>query len=116
MTHAPHIGPSVLIKGEISAQESICVSGRIEGRINVAGHSLTIEPGAHVDADVIAGNIIVAGTTRGNLVAEQRIELRGSAVVDGDLTAPRVAVEDGAVVRGKADIAGTRVDDLARAS
>ncbi len=116
MPHAPHIGPSVHIKGEISARESISVAGRVEGRIDVAGHSLTIEAGAHIQADVTAGSIVIAGTTHGSLVAEQRIELRGSAVVDGDLTAPRVAVEDGAVLRGKADIAGTHADELARAS
>jgi cytoskeletal protein CcmA (bactofilin family) len=116
MQHAAHIGPTVLIKGEISARENISVSGRVEGTIDVAGHNVTIEAGAHVEADVTADGVVVAGTIHGSLVAEHRIELRGSAVVEGDLTAPRVSVEDGAVVRGKVDIAGTRAADLARAS
>ena len=116
MPHAPHIGPSVHIKGEISARENFSISGRVDGRIDVAGHSLTIEAGAHVQADVTAETIVVAGTTHGTLIAEQRIELRAGSVVDGDLTAPRLVIEDGAVVRGKVDIAGTRVAELARAS
>ena len=117
MQQAAHIGPTVLIKGEISARENISVSGRVEGTIDVAGHNVTIEAGAHVEADVTADGIIVAGTMHGSLVADRRIELRGGAVVDGDITAPRVAVEDGAILCGKVDIAGTRAAaDLARAS
>jgi cytoskeletal protein CcmA (bactofilin family) len=60
--------------------------------------------------------IVVAGTVHGSLVAEDRIALRAGADVEGDLTAPRIAVEDGAHVCGKAVIAGPREADLARAS
>jgi cytoskeletal protein CcmA (bactofilin family) len=88
----------------------------VEGTIVVPGHIVTIEAGAHVEADVAAAGIIVSGTVTGALVAEDRIMLRAGAVVEGDLTAPRLAVDDGACVRGKATIAGPRAIDLARAS
>lgn len=116
MQHGAHIGPSVVVKGEISAKEPISVSGRVEGTIDVPGHVVTIEAGAHVIADVAAAGIVVAGTVTGSLVAEERIELRASAEVEGDLSAPRLAVEDGASVRAKAVISGLRAIDLARAS
>ncbi len=116
MQHGAHIGPSVVVKGEISAKEPLTVSGRVEGTIDVPGFIVTIEAGAHVSADVAAAAIIVAGTVTGSLVAEDRILLRAGAEVDGDLTAPRLAVDDGACVRGKATIAGPRAIDLARAS
>lgn len=112
MQQAAHIGPSVLIKGEISARENICVAGRVEGRIAVEGHSVTIEPGAHVDADVTAEGIVIAGTTHGALTAGQRIELRGTGVVEGDLRAPSLSIEDGAFVRGKVEVTTARAADL----
>ena len=115
MQHGAHIGPSVVVKGEISAKEPITVSGRVEGTIDAPGHIVTIEAGAHVVADIAAAGIIVSGTVKGSLVAEERIALRAGADVSGDLSAPRLAVEDGACVRGKADIAGPAID-LARAS
>lgn len=116
MQQGAHIGPSVVIKGEISAQEPITVSGRVEGTIDVSGHIVTIEPGAHVVADVAAAGIVVAGTVKGALVAKDRIALRAGADVEGDLQAPRLVVEDGARVCGKAQIGGPRDVNLARAS
>lgn len=116
MQQSAHIGPTVVIKGEISARENLFVSGRVEGRIDVSGHHVTIESGAHVEADVTAGGIIVAGTTTGTLAAEERIELRETAVVDGRVTAPRLAVHDGALLCGTIDVTSPRAADLAQAS
>ena len=116
MQHGAHIGPSVVIKGEISAKEPLVISGRVEGTISAPGCVVTIEAGAHVTADVEAGGIVVSGTVHGSLVAEERIALRAGAEVEGDLTAPRMSVEDGARASGKATIAGPAVVDLARAS
>jgi cytoskeletal protein CcmA (bactofilin family) len=116
MQHGAHIGPSVVVKGEISAREPLTVSGRVEGTIEVPGHVVTIEAGAHVTADVAAGGIVVSGTVHGSLVAEERITLRAGAEVEGDLTAPRLAIEDGARACGAATIAGPSAIDLARAS
>lgn len=116
MQHGAHIGPSVVIKGDISSSEPLIVSGRVDGRIAAPGCVVTIEAGAHVTADVEAGGIVVAGTVHGSLIAEDRIALRTGAEVEGDLTAPRIAVDDGAYVCGKALIAGPPRAELARAS
>lgn len=116
MQHTAHIGSTVVIKGEISAKENICVSGRVEGRIDVSDHIVTIEAGAQVDADVTANTIVIAGTTVGSLVAEERIELRATAVVEGDVKAPRLAVADGACLCGKVDVKAAARASLAQAS
>jgi cytoskeletal protein CcmA (bactofilin family) len=116
MQHGAHIGPSVVVKGDISAKEPLTVSGRVEGTIDVPGHVVTIEAGAQVTADVTAAGIIVAGTVKGSLQAEDRIALHAGADVKGNLTAPRLAVEDGARVSGKAVIVGSRALNLAQAS
>lgn len=116
MQHGAHIGPSVVVKGEISAKEPLTVSGRVEGIIDVPGHVVTIEAGAHVTADVAAAGIVVAGTVTGSLKAEHRIALLAGAEVNGNLTAPRLAVDDGARVSGKAVIVGSPALNLAQAS
>jgi cytoskeletal protein CcmA (bactofilin family) len=116
MQHGAHIGPSVVVKGEVSASEPLTISGRVEGTIEAAGQIVTVEAGSHVTADIVAASIVVAGTVKGSLVAEDRIVLRSGADVKGDVTAPRISVDDGACVCGKAMIAGPRAVDLARAS
>jgi cytoskeletal protein CcmA (bactofilin family) len=116
MQQGAHIGPSVVIKGEISSREPLIVSGRVDGTIDAPGQLVTIAASAHVSADVTAGGIIVSGTVKGALVAEDRIALMAGADVEGDLRSPRIAVDDGAFVCGKAQIAGPRDIDLARAS
>ncbi len=116
MQHGAHIGPTVVIKGEISAKEPLVVSGRVHGTIAAPGCVVTIEAGAHVTADIAAGGIVVAGTVHGALVAEDRIALRAGADVEGDLTAPRLAVDDGACASGKAMISGQADIRLAHAS
>jgi cytoskeletal protein CcmA (bactofilin family) len=116
MEQGAHIGRSVVIKGDISASEPIRVSGRVEGTIEAPGHTVTIENGGQVVADVTAAGIIIAGTVKGSLAAERTIELRSTAEVEGDVNAPGIRVDDGAFVRGKVEVAGTRKLDLARAS
>jgi cytoskeletal protein CcmA (bactofilin family) len=116
MDSRAQVGASVVIKGELSAQEDIRIAGRVEGRVDVDGYTLTVEESGHVHADVSASGIIVAGTVSGSIVAERRIELRSTATVEGDLTAPAVRVDEGAVVTGKVDIEGSRQAALARAS
>jgi len=116
MQHGAHIGATVVIKGEVSAEEPLFVSGRVEGTISAPGCVVTIEAGAHVSAGVAAGGIVVSGTVHGPLVAEDRISLRAGAEVEGDLTAPRMVVEDGAYARGQATIADPATVNFARAS
>jgi cytoskeletal protein CcmA (bactofilin family) len=116
MQNGAHIGPSVVIKGDITTQEPLVVSGRVEGTITAPGQTVTIEAGARVTANVAAAGIVIGGKVKGSLVAEERIALRAGAEVKGDMSAPRVAVEDGAFVCGKAQIAGTTAAELARAS
>lgn len=116
MQQGAYIGPTVFIKGELSAQEPVTVAGRVDGSIDAPGQIVTIEAGAHVTADVTASEIVVAGAVKGAVAAEKRIALRAGSEVTGDLEAPRVSVDDGARFSGKALVGSPRVVDLARAS
>jgi len=115
MQQPAQIGPSVVIKGDISASEPISIAGRVEGRIEVQEHGVTIAPGAHVEGDVVANHVVVAGTLQGTLTADSRIVLRGTASLEGEISAPSISVEDGAFLRGKVAARGNR-PELAHAS
>ena len=115
--HGANIGPTVTIKGEISSNEPLAIAGRVEGKVDVSGHDLSIEAGGRVIADLTAATITVAGSVKGSLLADTRIDLRSTAEVEGDLSAPALAIAEGAYVSGKVEIAGTRrVAELPRAS
>jgi cytoskeletal protein CcmA (bactofilin family) len=97
------VGSSVVIKGDLSASEDVVIAGRVEGTISVEGHLVVVEPGGHVAADVAAKGIVVAGTVAGSVIAEERIELRSTARVEGELAAPRIAIAEGAVLSGRVE-------------
>ena len=115
--HGANIGHTVTIKGEISSGEPLSIAGRVEGRVDASGHDVSVEPGGRVDGDLTAATITVSGAVKGSLLAEKRMDLRNTAEVEGDLSAPTLAIAEGAYVLGKVEIAGTRrVVDLPRAS
>jgi cytoskeletal protein CcmA (bactofilin family) len=95
------LGSTVVIKGELTADEDVVIAGRLEGSINVTGHLVTVQPGAHVVGDITATGIVVIGTIEGSLTAEERIQVQDGADLRGDASAPRVLVTDGAVVNGR---------------
>ena len=97
------VGPTVVIKGELTAHEDVVIAGRVEGSINVTGHLVVVEAGAHVAGDITAAGIVVAGTVEGSLMAEERIQVQAGADLEGDLSAPHVIVADGALVNGRVE-------------
>jgi len=100
------IGKSVVIKGELSGSEDLYVDGHVEGSISLKGNSLTVGPNGQVKASVEARGIVVQGKLEGNVQASDRVDLRKSAVVTGDITTQRISIEEGAYLKGKVDIQG----------
>ena len=100
------IGKSVIIKGELSGSEDLYIDGQVEGSISLKNFSLTVGPNGQVKASVESKAIVVQGKLEGNLQASDRVELRKSAVVTGDITTQRIAIEEGAYLKGKVDIQG----------
>jgi cytoskeletal protein CcmA (bactofilin family) len=94
------IGASVVFKGELLSSEDLRIDGRIEGTIDVRNHDLIVGPSGQIVADIVAKTITVRGTVRGTLTASRRIEIRETAFIDGDITAPRLVIIEGATVQG----------------
>jgi cytoskeletal protein CcmA (bactofilin family) len=103
-TEFAHIGKSVIIKGELSGSEDLYVDGQVEGSIELAGNRLIVGPHGQVRARVNAKGVIVQGKLEGNIQASERVELTKSAIVVGDISTQRVAIEEGAYFKGKVDI------------
>ena len=98
------IGKSVVIKGELSGSEDLYLDGQVEGSIALKGNSLTVGPNGQLKASVDAKSVVVQGKIEGNILASDRVELRKSAVMTGDITTRRIAVEEGASLKGKVDV------------
>lgn len=98
------IGKSVVIKGELSGSEDLYLDGQVEGSIELRNHSLTVGPNGVVKANVTAKGVIVQGKLDGSISASDRVELRQSAVVTGDLATQRISIEEGAFLKGKVDV------------
>jgi cytoskeletal protein CcmA (bactofilin family) len=101
---AAGIGPSIRIVGDVSGDEDLTILGRVEGRIVLPKHSVTIGQGGHVKADIQAKFVSVAGEVHGNLTAGEQIVIRKTATMLGNLTAPRVGLEDGCRFRGSVEM------------
>jgi cytoskeletal protein CcmA (bactofilin family) len=99
-----HIGKSVVIKGELSGSEDLYVDGQVEGTIELRNNNLIVGPNGNVKANVTAKGVVVQGKVDGTVSATERVELRKSAVVNGDVITQRISMEEGAFFKGKIDI------------
>jgi cytoskeletal protein CcmA (bactofilin family) len=99
-----NIGKSIVIKGDLTGEEDLVVEGKVEGRINLPNHRLTIGQGGSVEAEVHAKAVIVIGKIAGDVSAGERLEIQASGIVHGDVRAPRLVVQEGAVLNGSIEM------------
>ena len=99
-----HIGKAVLIKGELSGSEDLYLDGEVEGTIELDRNSVTIGPNARIRAHIHAREVVIHGKVDGNIQGTDRVELRRTAVLVGDISTQRVSIEDGAYFKGGIDI------------
>ena len=95
-----HIGKSIVIKGNVSGSGDVYLAGELEGSVELRDGSLTVGPEGCIRANLQARSIVVQGRVDGNLYGLERIELKKSATVVGDIYTPRVAIEEGASLKG----------------
>ena len=98
------IGRSITIKGEVTGDEDILIQGRVDGSVNLKQQSVTVGPEGRVKADITGRTVIVEVEVECNLKAQDQVILRATAAVQGDITASRLVLEDGAVFRGGVDM------------
>jgi cytoskeletal protein CcmA (bactofilin family) len=99
------LGKSVVIKGELSGSEDLTLHGQMEGKISLPEHTLTIGAQADVKADIAAKTVVVVGTVTGRVTAKDKIDIRSTGRITGDIVSPRLVVAEGGTLRGKVEMA-----------
>jgi cytoskeletal protein CcmA (bactofilin family) len=103
------------IEGKYSFTGTVMINGRFRGEI-VSSDSLIIGEKGVVNASVRAGIVLINGEVVGNVCATERVELRGTARVCGDVEAPVVVVEEGVLFDGHCKMTKARSADDASAT
>ncbi|HVY65182.1 MAG TPA: polymer-forming cytoskeletal protein [Gammaproteobacteria bacterium] len=98
------IGPSIHIDGDLRGEEDLLIEGEVNGTVQLRNNSLTIGAQGKVRADVYAHSIYVEGLMEGDLYGTERVHIRKSAQVRGNVTSPRVSLEDGAKFKGSIEM------------
>jgi cytoskeletal protein CcmA (bactofilin family) len=96
-----NLGKSVMIKGELSGSEDLTLFGRMEGSVKLPEYTLTIGPEADIRAEISAKTVVIMGGVTGNVFAGEKVEIRATGSVTGDIASPRLAIQDGGCMCGK---------------
>ncbi len=114
--HQTYLGGSVVLKGELTGSEDLTIDGQFEGTINLKDCSLTIGQHGQVKADITAKQVVVSGKLDGKINAREKIDIRRTGNVVGDLVSAGVAIEDGAYFKGSIEILRDEEKALPRAA
>jgi cytoskeletal protein CcmA (bactofilin family) len=99
------IGPSIVIKGKLKSDEDLIVKGRIEAEIS-SSKALLVENSGVIKANVHVKSARISGVLVGNITAEERVEIAPDGRMVGDISAPKIIINDGAAFRGRIDMQG----------
>jgi len=98
------ISKSVAIKGEVSCDEDLYIDGKVEGTIDPKGYRLTIGPNGRVKANITARAVVVQGRLEGNIHASDRVDLKQSATVVGDIVTQLISIDEGVTLTGRVNV------------
>lgn len=94
------VGPSVKIQGDLNSDGNIKIEGFVTGKVKTT-QSVFVMNGAHISADIVAGNSVVGGEVLGNIKVSGHLILQNTAKIAGDISCQILRVEDGAQFSGK---------------
>ena len=98
------IGETIVFKGELSGDEDLVINGQVEGKIDLNQNALTVGEHGKVKAAVVAKTVVAAGKVRGNIMAAEKVDIRDTCAMEGNICAPRVVIALGAYFRGGIDM------------
>lgn len=101
---ASRVSRGIVLRGEITGREDLAIDGEVEGTLRLEGARVTIGPAGRVRATIFAREIVVQGEVRGDLRAEERIEIGRSGSLAGNAAAKRIAIEEGATIDGAVEV------------
>lgn len=98
------LGPSILIKGDLTGEEDLTIRGRLEGEVRLEKNNVTVGQSGHIKADIYGRSIRVEGAVEGNLYGGQEVVIRASGRVQGNIVSPSVTLENGSKFKGAIDM------------
>lgn len=105
------LGEQTSVIGKIAFQGLAVIHGLFEGDFE-GGRTLVVGPQGFVKADIHADEAEIAGKVEGNIVVKHRLILRGSAEIRGNITAPRLSVDEGVSIIGQVSVTPSGIPDL----
>ena len=97
------LGATLVIVGSINADEDLVVHGTVRGHLAAPSHCVRLEPDARVDAEVLARDITLLGHAKGRFTATEIVDIRLGANIQGQIAAPRLVLDEGAIVNARAE-------------
>jgi cytoskeletal protein CcmA (bactofilin family) len=98
------IGPTIIIKGDITGDENLVIEGKVEGKVDLGSKDVTIGQTGRVRANIDASVIKIEGEVHGDMQGEEKVVISKTGKVQGNIIAPRVTLEDGAKFKGSIDM------------
>lgn len=106
------VGKSVVFVGHLTSSEDMTIDGRVEGTINVPHHVLIVGPDADIHASIVAKNVIVLGAVTGTITASNKVDLRDTGAVNGEILCPQLVMAEGAIFQGRRDTTDPKREKL----
>ncbi|MFZ0521449.1 MAG: polymer-forming cytoskeletal protein [Candidatus Acidiferrales bacterium] len=103
-TSSSTIGAGLKIRGDISGISNLVIEGEVQGKVQMTNGRVTVAPSGRVNADIEASEISIDGYVQGNLMATENVRLGATSHVQGSILTRRIAIEDGAGLRGKVEM------------
>jgi len=107
------IGENSVFEGRFYVSGSILIEGKFDGEIKTEDH-LTVGPTGKVKTDIYARKVTVGGTLIGNITASEEVDLLSNGKVLGNITTPKLNVEDGVLIQGMVTITGGQTDNVSQ--
>jgi cytoskeletal protein CcmA (bactofilin family) len=101
------IGPTLVFVGELSADEDLIIEGRVEGTIAHHQKNLTVGKQGIVKANIRAKSVTIQGTVHGDVQGDELVLIGAGAHVTGNISSPRIRMEDGARFKGSMETTGS---------
>jgi cytoskeletal protein CcmA (bactofilin family) len=98
------LGNNVKVEGHIRSQEDLTIEGEVQGTIDMIEHRLTIAANGKVRADVKVREIEVLGSIHGKIEAVDKVYIRKSAQLVGEIRSASIIVEDGGYIKGSIEL------------
>lgn len=94
------IGPGMRVTGDCDTEGTLRIEGTVEGTVR-AGKAVVVGKDGIVQGDVFTQDAVIGGRVTGTVIAESRLELQATCVIEGEIRARRIKLDEGGKVNGK---------------